>query len=97
MPDVYITRTSSYLPNAIVGNDEIEDYLGFINDKGSRQKALVLRSNKIKERYYAIDKQGNATHTNAELTSLAVKKLFDNTSNKIKEIDLLSCGTSSPD
>ena len=97
MPDVYITRTSSYLPNSVVTNDEIEDYLGFINDKESKPKALVLRSNKIKERYYAIDKQGNATHTNAELTSLAVKKLFDNTSNKIKEIDLLSCGTSSPD
>ena len=97
MPDVYITRTSSYLPNSTVNNDDIEDFLGFVNDKKSKSKNLVLRSNKIKERYYALDKNGVATHTNAELTSLSVKQLFSENPDEIKEVDLLACGTSSPD
>jgi len=97
MQEVYITKTSSYLPNEVVSNDEIEDFLGYINNKKSKSKALVLRSNKIANRYYAIDKEGNATHTNYELAAEAVKALFKNNPNEIKEIDLLSCGTSSPD
>ncbi|MCW5917436.1 MAG: StlD/DarB family beta-ketosynthase, partial [Ferruginibacter sp.] len=36
-------------------------------------------------------------HTNAEMTALAIRKLFDGVSEKLKEVDLLSCGTSSPD
>lgn len=97
MPEVFITRTSNYLPNTTVTNDEIEDYLGFINKKRSKSKPIVLRSNKIIERYYAIDKEGKATHTNAEMASLAIKRLFTNNPKEIKEVDLLSCGTSSPD
>ncbi len=97
MAEVYITKTSSYLPNQAVTNDEIEDFLGFINNKKSKSKALVLRSNKIKERYYAIDKNGAATHTNYELAAEAIKELFIDNPKEIKDIDLLSCGTSSPD
>jgi len=97
MSKVYITRTSNYLPNAVVKNDEMEEYLGLINGAKSRSKALVLRSNKIKERYYALTKDGKSTHSNAELTALAVKNLFTKNPNELKEVDLLCCGTSSPD
>ena len=97
MQEVYITKTSSYLPNEVVINDEIEDFLGFINNKKSKSKALVLRSNKIAERYYAIDKNGKATHTNYELVAEAIRELFKDYPEEIKEVDLLSCGTSSPD
>lgn len=97
MSEVYITKTSSFLPNSVVSNDEMEEYLGFINEKRSKSKALVLRSNKIRERYYAINKDGSSTHTNSEMASLAAKKMFENNPSEIKDVDLLCCGTSSPD
>lgn len=95
--EVYITDTSLFLPNQPVGNDEMEEYLGYINGKPSKSKKIVLRNNGIHTRYYALEKGGKTTHTNAQMTAEAVRNLFATTPEKIKEIDLLSCGTSSPD
>ncbi|MGF7078186.1 beta-ketoacyl-ACP synthase III [Mucilaginibacter sp. UYCu711] len=94
---VYITNTSTFLPNEPIPNDDMELYLGYINDKPSKSKSIVLRNNGIKTRYYALEKGGKPTHTNAEMTALAVKALFKDDPEKIKDIELLSCGTSSPD
>jgi 3-oxoacyl-[acyl-carrier-protein] synthase-3 len=97
MSEAYITRVSKFVPNEAVANEDMETYLGFINGKSSKSKAIVLRNNKIKSRYYAYTKEGVPTHTNAEMASLAVKELFGQNPDEIKEVDLLSCGTSSPD
>jgi 3-oxoacyl-[acyl-carrier-protein] synthase-3 len=94
---VYINATSAYFPNDPVSNDEMEEYLGYIDGRPSKSKKIVLRNNGIINRYYALDKNGKSTHTNAQMTALAVKELFKDNPNKIKEIELLSCGTSSPD
>ena len=58
LKEVYITRTSSYFPNDPVSNDEMEEYLGFINDKPSKSRRIVLRNNGITNRFYALDKKG---------------------------------------
>lgn len=97
MRDVYITRTSAFMPNDPIGNDEIEDYMGLINGKRSRAKNIVLRNNGIKRRFYALDKEGNTTHSNAELAALSVKALFKDDPSQLQDVDLLCCGTSSPD
>src|SRR6195952_825270 len=94
---VYITNTSTFLPNEPVPNDDMELYLGYINDKPSKSKSIVLRNNGIKTRYYALTKGGQPTHTNAEMTALAVKELFKDNLAEMQETELLSCGTSSPD
>lgn len=96
MKEVFINRASAFLPNETVYNDELEEYLGYVNGKKSRSKEIILRRNGIKERYYAIDKEGKSTHTNAQMTANAVRGLFENKSD-IESIDLLACGTSSPD
>ncbi len=96
LKEVYITKLSKFLPNNPVSNNEIEDYLGYINGKPSKSKNLVLRSNRIKQRYYAVDKNGKVTHTNAQLTSEAVKGLFNN-GFSLDDVQLLACSTSSPD
>jgi 3-oxoacyl-[acyl-carrier-protein] synthase-3 len=75
----------------------MELYLGFINGKPSKSKSIVLRNNGIINRYYALSKGGKSTHTNAQMTALAVKALFEETPAAIKRMELLSCGTSSPD
>ncbi len=97
LKQVYITNTSAFLPNDPISNDDMEAYLGFINDKPSKSRKIVLRNNGIKTRYYALTKEGKPTHTNAQMTALAVRALFDGQPTGLKNIDLLSCGTSSPD
>ena len=96
MNEVYITRVSKFLPNRPISNDEMEDKLGTINGKTSKGRRIVLRNNQIKTRYYAIDDNGNITHNNAQLTKEAIVGLCDDTF-KAEDIELLSCGTSSPD
>lgn len=96
MKDVYITRISKFLPNKPIDNDHMEEKLGYIDGKTSKARRLVLRNNQIKNRYYAIDDQGNITHNNAQLTKEAVDGLLDGEFTA-DDIELLSCGTTSPD
>ncbi len=97
LKEVYITKTATYFPNEPVSNEEMEDFLGLINKSPSKSKRIVLRNNGIKTRYYALTREGKPTHTNAEMTALAIRKMLDNDPAQIKKIDLLVCGTSSPD
>ena len=93
----YITNISAFLPNAPVGNDQMETVLGMINGKPSRARRIILRSNGIKTRYYAVDPAtGKATHTNAQLTAEAVRRLA-NGHFKLEQTDLLACGTTFAD
>jgi 3-oxoacyl-[acyl-carrier-protein] synthase III len=93
---VYINRLAKFLPNKPISNDEMENYLGLVDGKPSKAKPLVLRNNKIKTRFYAIDENGNLTHNNAQLTAEAIKLLTDKDFS-IEDIELLACGTTSPD
>ena len=77
MGNVYITKSSTYLPNDPVSNDEMETHLGLVNNTPSKARALILRNNQIKTRYYALDKNGNPTHTNAQITARAIEGIFD--------------------
>ena len=96
MFDVYITKAAKYLPNEAISNDEMEDYLGLINETASKARRLILRNNKIVSRYYALDKNGTSTHNNAELTNNAIQGLFDDRFTA-QDMELLSCGTTTPD
>ena len=44
---VYITNTSSFLPNPPVDNDNMERILGQVGDRPSRARRVILRSNGI--------------------------------------------------
>ena len=97
LSDVYLTRVASFLPNTPVSNDQMESVLGMVGDVPSRVRNMILRSNAIRTRYYAIDPQTRqATHSSTELAVCAIKKLvaqgFD-----MQQLDCLACGTSYPD
>lgn len=94
--EVYITRISTFLPNQPIGNDEIEQILGFAGGRPSRSRAIILRSNGIKRRYYALDSNGNFRYSNAEMVARAIEGLFDEDIPQSK-MEVLACGTSSPD
>lgn len=96
MKEVYITRLSKFLPNKPVENDEMESILGMVDGRPSRARLKILGNNKIKNRYYSLDKDGNSTHSNAEMTANAVSALFDE-KYPISKLQLLACGTTSPD
>lgn len=93
MKSVYITSVSKFLPNELVSNDEIENYLGLINGKPSKSKRIVLRNNGIQGRYYTLNQKGEVTHSNAQITAEAIRTLPID----LKTVQLLSCGTSTPD
>jgi len=95
--EVYITRTAHFFPNDPVFNDDMEVFLGYINKHPSKSRRIVLRNNGIKRRFYALTKDGKPTHSNAQITEQAVRGLFENNPEGLKQIELLCCGTSSPD
>jgi hypothetical protein len=41
MNEVYITGISKFLPNDPVSNDEMEEYIGMIDNKPSRARRIV--------------------------------------------------------
>ncbi|UPQ79929.1 beta-ketoacyl-ACP synthase III [Flavobacterium azooxidireducens] len=96
MFEVYITKSGKFLPNKAVSNDEMESFLGLINNSASKARKIILRKNGIVSRYYALDENSIPTHTNAELTNLAIETLYDD-SFKSTDVEVLSCGTSTPD
>jgi 3-oxoacyl-[acyl-carrier-protein] synthase-3 len=93
----FIVGTSSFLPNQPVFNDQIEFVLGQVGARPSRARAVILRNNGIKRRFYAIDPVTSlATHTNAKLASEAVRALEDEQFS-MAELASLVVGTSIAD
>jgi 3-oxoacyl-[acyl-carrier-protein] synthase-3 len=96
--DVFITDLAAFLPNAPVSNEQMEKILGMINQLPSRTRKLILRNNKIRTRYYAIDPEtGRTTHTNAQLAAEAVRRLAPYSGFNIDDIECLCCGTTQAD
>ena len=95
MMAAYITDLASFLPGDPVANEEIDLYLGPVDRLSSRTRTKILASNGIRSRHYAIDREtGEPTHTNAQLTAEAVRRL---TGGGGAGWSCLACGTSSPD
>ena len=95
--EVYITSSSAYLPGEPVNNDEIEEVLGYVNHKPSRLKKRILKSNGIKTRHYAIDKDHNTTISNTAMAAAAGEQCLQNSRLAKQNIRLLSCATSQGD
>ncbi|MBC7488568.1 MAG: 3-oxoacyl-ACP synthase [Cytophagaceae bacterium] len=97
MYKVYITSSGTFLPNAPVNNAEMEEYLGKINGKSSGIKDRILKQNGIQNRYYALNKQQESTHSNAQMAALAAEQAITRSTLKGKDIELLSTGTTQGD
>lgn len=97
MENVYITSMGIFLPNQPVQNEEIEDYLGKIHGKGSATKKRILDQNGIKHRHFALDKDQQSTHTNAEMAANAINEAVSRSNIRAGEIELLVTGTTQAD
>ncbi|KPH62532.1 beta-ketoacyl-ACP synthase III [Pseudoalteromonas sp. NEC-BIFX-2020_002] len=95
---VYINNLHAVLPNEAVSNKEMEVVLGEVGGQRSRAKPVILRSNQIKNRYYAIDPQtGEYNYTNASLAADAVRGLFSIDGTRLEQLDCLVASTSMAD
>ncbi len=91
--EVYITRTGAFLPLEPVSNDEMEGVLGAVGGKPSRARRVVLRSNGIHHRHYAIDPATNEpVMSNAQMAAQAVRAMGE-----VTDVGCLAAATSHPD
>ena len=97
MNDVYIISSGVFLPNEVVSNGEMEDYLGKINGIKSPVKERILKQNGIKNRYYALNKSQKSTHSNAQLAVHAINQAVKRSHLRSKDIQLLTTGTTQGD
>lgn len=94
MHQVYINGIGKFLPGEPIGNDRMEDYLGKINNRASKAKQRILKSNGIQQRYYAIDEQQNTKYLNSQMAALAIRDVLSQTKFDPNNLDLLACATS---
>ena len=93
----FITAVGAFLPGEPVNNTDLEPVLGLVNGKPSRAGGTVLRSNGIKTRHYAINREtGAPSHSGAAIAAEAVRQLASDHFS-LSDIDCLACGTSLPD
>jgi 3-oxoacyl-[acyl-carrier-protein] synthase III len=97
MTEVFITALGVFLPNDSIGNEEMEDYLGKIYGKESLVKARILNQNGITQRHYALNKKHESTHSNAQMAALAIEQALKRSNVLVKDVELLSTGTTQGD
>ncbi len=97
MNDVYITSMGAFLPNDAVSNTEMEDYLGRVNGKNSLVRERILKQNGIQQRYYALNKVHESTHSNAQMAGLAIQQAMEKSELNPMDIALLCAGTTQAD
>ncbi|MBP0020538.1 MAG: beta-ketoacyl-ACP synthase III [Cyanobacteria bacterium SBLK] len=97
MNSAYINAVGKFLPGEAIDNDQMEAYLGTINSRPSKVRKRILKSNGIRQRYYAIDREQNTRYSNSQMAANAVRDVFQQTHLNPTKIDLLACGTTMPD
>jgi len=97
MNKAYITKSACFFPNSPISNDEMEKHLGMINGQPSKARRIILKKNGIQTRYYAIDSNGNVTHTNVEMAAISIRNLLEKCNLNLENVDVLSCGTATPE
>ncbi len=94
----YVNGLGVCLPNKPVHNEKIESVLGMLDGVPSPVRDVIPDRNGIKWRYYAVDPEtGRPSHNNAQLTVEAIRAMAEKVGLDLAGVDLLACGTSSPD
>lgn len=94
---VYITGTGKYMPGKPVDNDAIDQFIAPMNARCTRLKKRILEENGIQTRHYALDANGDSTHSNAQMAALAARQCLASTGTRLADISFLGTGTSGGD
>ena len=90
MNEVYVNSLGAFLPGNPVLNTEMEDYLGCVFGKPSKYQAVTLKQNQIKQRHYALDKQGYSLHSNSGMAAAAIHAAVKNSEISHQDISYLA-------
>lgn len=90
MRDVYINSFGCFLPGEPIGNSEMEEYLGLIGGNPSPNRAFILRQNRIRQRHYALDRNGMPQHSIASMAARAVQHAVSKAEIMLGDIGLLA-------
>ena len=97
MQPVYITAIGSFLPGDPIGNDEVAAFLGPLSAKQERLRLSALEANGIKTRHYAIDRNGEPQHTNAEMAALACRDALARSELAADDVEYIAAAASQGD
>jgi 3-oxoacyl-[acyl-carrier-protein] synthase-3 len=94
---VYLQSASYFMPGEPVDNVRMDDFIAPLNRISSRIKSRILAENGIKQRYYAIDTEGNTVMTNAAMASGAIRDCLQRAQTDISAVSYLASGSSGGD
>ena len=76
MNHAYINAARSFLPGPAVNNHQMVAHLGVLDDQSERLGRLILRQNRILQRYYVPRKEGRYQYSNADMAALAAQSVL---------------------
>ncbi|MGB1256753.1 MAG: 3-oxoacyl-[acyl-carrier-protein] synthase III C-terminal domain-containing protein [Thiolinea sp.] len=94
--DIYLLNASAYLPGSPVDNEQIDHYIAPL-EGSTRIKQRILKENGIRQRHYAIDKNGHTHISHTDMACAAVRDCLEGVQLTSKDIDLLTAASSGGD
>ncbi|MGL5001697.1 MAG: 3-oxoacyl-ACP synthase, partial [Casimicrobium sp.] len=94
---VFIEATGVHLPGEPIDNEAMDDYIAPLNRTSGRIKQRILAENGINTRHYAIDTQGRTQMSHSAMAAAAVRTCLGHTDYSLKDIGMLSAGSSGGD
>ncbi len=91
---VYLESAGYFMPGEPVSNEAMDDYVAPLNRMSSRIKSRILAENGIKQRYYAIDRDGATVFSNAQLAANAIRDCLRRHDTDLSAVSLLAMGRS---
>lgn len=94
---VYLESAGYFMPGEPVSNQDMDRYIAPLNRMSGRIKQRILAENGIRQRYYAIDADGNTRCTNAGQAAQAISDCLRRQSRDLTGVSLLASGSSGGD
>lgn len=94
---VYLKNAAHFMPGIPVDNEGMDAFIAPLNRMSHRIKRRILSENGIRQRYYAIDPEGNPAFSNAEMAANAIRACLDKAQISIDNVGVLASGSSGSD
>lgn len=93
----FITSMGAFLPGPPIPNEGVEEILGRIDGKPSRLGPRVLKSNGIRTRHYAMDREQRTTHQNSDMAAAAASQCLERSALDKDRVEMLAVGSTQGD
>lgn len=97
MQPVYVTQSGQCLPGTPVGNEDMVDFIGRLSPEAERLGRLTLRQNRIRQRHYALNRDGSTDWTVAKLAAEAGRSIIAKAEIPASAIGYLATATTQND